>query len=254
MSLKNKTILVTGAAGLLGKKTVKMLLAEQAKVIATDINEDVFKQQFSAIFNDNAQSQLSFKTLDLLNERQVKVFFSQMDSVDGAVNCSYPRNKFYGAHFLDVTLENFNDNVGQSLGASFLLTQQCAAYFKRMNKPFSLVNISSIYGVVAPDFSIYQGTEMTMPIEYAAIKSALLHLNKYAVNYINNSLFRVNSVSPGGLFDHQPEAFLAAYKDKTHGKGMLDAEQITGAIKFLLSDESQYITGQNIVIDDGFSL
>ena len=95
---------------------------------------------------------------------------------------------------------------------------------------------------------------MTMPVEYSAIKSALLHLNKYIVKYVNESDFRINSVSPGGIFDHQPEAFLKAYKKETHGKGMLNVQSILGAIVFLLSDHSEYTVGQNIIVDDGFSL
>lgn len=93
-----------------------------------------------------------------------------------------------------------------------------------------------------------------MPVEYAAIKSGLLHLNKYAVKYVSNSYFRINSVSPGGIFDSQPAAFLEAYKKKTHGAGMLDVRCMVGSIVYLLSDQSKFVTGQNIVVDDGFSL
>ncbi len=93
-----------------------------------------------------------------------------------------------------------------------------------------------------------------MPVEYAAIKSAIQHLNKYVVSYVNDSRFRINCVSPGGIFDHQPEAFLKAYKDKTHGAGMLDVEEVVGSVLFLLSEQSRYVTGQNIIVDDGFSL
>jgi NAD(P)-dependent dehydrogenase (short-subunit alcohol dehydrogenase family) len=140
------------------------------------------------------------------------------------------------------------------LGSSFLIMQQCAVYFKNNITPFSLVNIASIYGVVSPDFSIYENTPMTMPVEYAAIKSAIIHLNKYVSEFVHDSRFRVNSVSPGGILDHQPKEFLSKYKNKTHGKGMLLPEEVTSSIIFLLSDQSCYITGQNIIIDDGFTL
>ena len=95
---------------------------------------------------------------------------------------------------------------------------------------------------------------MTMPVEYAAIKSAIIHLNKYVAAYVNNSKFRVNSVSPGGILDAQPETFLNRYKEKSLGKGMLDIDDIVGAVVFLLSDKTKYINGQNIIIDDGFTL
>ena len=116
------------------------------------------------------------------------------------------------------------------------------------------MTISSIYGVNAPRFEIYENTPMTMPVEYAAIKSAVLQLNRYLASYISDSRFRVNSVSPGGILDQQPGSFLEAYKKQTLGAGMLKPEDITGSIMFLLSDASRYINGQNIVVDDGFSL
>jgi NAD(P)-dependent dehydrogenase (short-subunit alcohol dehydrogenase family) len=135
-----------------------------------------------------------------------------------------------------------------------LLAQQCAAYFLRNQQKLSLVNISSIYGVITPKFDIYDNTSITMPVEYAAIKSAIIHLNRYVTAYVNNSLFRVNSVSPGGIFDDQPIEFLDKYKEQTLGKGMLDIEDVMGTIMFLLSEQSKYINGQNIIVDDGFTL
>lgn len=95
---------------------------------------------------------------------------------------------------------------------------------------------------------------MTMPVEYAAIKSALLHLNKYIVKYVNDSRFRVNAVSPGGIFDFQPAEFLEAYQKNTNGVGMLGVEDVIGSIIFLLSNHSRYVTAQNIIVDDGFHL
>ncbi|MEX6326912.1 oxidoreductase [Providencia hangzhouensis] len=195
-----------------------------------------------------------FSELDITNEISVKNLFSQYQQLDGAINTTYPRNKNYGKHFFDVTLESFNENLSLHLGSAFLFTQQCASYFQKTKRSFSLVNISSIYGMVAPKFDIYNNTTMTMPVEYAAIKSAIQHLNKYVVSYINDSRFRINCVSPGGIFDHQPESFLQAYKENTHGAGMLKVDEIIGSILFLLSDQSKYVTGQNIVVDDGFSI
>lgn len=252
--LLNKKILIAGAGGLLGSKLVCAALAQGAEVIAADINIDGMKKTINQILFNIESSRLSFVQIDVTNEESVKKIFSESLQLDGAVNTTYPRNKAYGNHFFDVTLKDFNENVSLHLGSSFLFSQQCAAYFKNHKKPFSLVNISSIYGVVAPDFSIYKNTPMTMAVEYAAIKSALQHLNKYISAYVNDSGFRINCVSPGGIFDNQPEVFLTAYKEKTHGKGMLDVQDVIGTILFLLSDQSQYVVAQNLIVDDGFSL
>ncbi|WCE29850.1 oxidoreductase [Vibrio sp. SCSIO 43137] len=252
--LEDKKIVIAGAGGLLGARLVSAALKQKATVIAADINPTLMQERLKALGVDLSDNQLVIEELDVTSEESVKQFFTKHDSLDGAVNATYPRNKKYGAHFFDVTLESFNENLSLHLGSAFLFTQQCAASFKQTPSPFSLVNISSIYGVVAPKFDIYDNTPMTMPVEYAAIKSAIIHLNKYAAAYVNDSRFRVNCVSPGGIFDFQPDDFLKAYKKNTHGEGMLDVEEVIGSVLFLLSEQSKYVTGQNIIVDDGFSL
>ena len=250
--LKDKKILVAGAGGLLGASVATKLLDDGANVIAIDLDTERMK---SRIDSENASpSSISFSKVDLLNQNDVKHFLTTCSDIDGAVNCSYPRNKTYGKKFSEVTLDSFNENVSMHLGSAFLLLQQCVAYFERTQRPFSFVNISSIYGVVAPNFSVYQDTHMTMPVEYAAIKSAIVHLNKYVSAYVGNSDFRVNSVSPGGIMDGQPESFVEAYRKQTNGTGMLDVKDVCGSISFLLSDAAKFITGQNIIVDDGFTL
>ncbi|PHQ94055.1 MAG: flagellin modification protein A [Pseudoalteromonas sp.] len=252
--LVKETILVIGAGGLLGIQVTKHALEQGAKVIAVDISLTNLHDKLSKENIDITNQKLSCVSLDVTVEEDVIAFFERGIEITGAVNCTYPRNKAYGAHFFDVKISDFNENLSLHLGSTFLFTQQCAKYFQANKNPFSLVNISSIYGVIAPKFEIYDNTPMSMPVEYAAIKSAILHLNKYAIKYVNNSLFRINSVSPGGIFDHQPEPFLNAYKELTNGEGMLDVNDVIGSIMFLLSPMSKFVTGQNIIVDDGFSL
>ncbi len=251
--LDNKTILIAGAGGLIGRTVVKACLAQNAMVIASDLDQNKLEHLLLQDGIDTHNDKLQLATLDLQQADSISEILSQYQP-NGAVNCSYPRNKDYGKHFFEVSLQSFNDNLSLNLGSAFLFMQQCAAYFKQQPREFSLVNLSSVYGVVAPRFDIYNNTAMTMPVEYAAIKSALIHLSKYAASYIADSRFRVNLVSPGGISDNQPEPFLQAYRTKTLGKGMLDAADITGAIMFLLSDHARFTNGQNIVVDDGFTL
>ena len=252
--LNNQKILIVGAGGLLGGKLVEHALDQGAEIVAADINIKSMKEKFSSQNKAIENSMLEFVELDITKEIDVKRFFSNYQSITGAANCTYPRNGSYGKHFFDVTLQSFNENLALHLGSSFLFTQQCASYFKKNQTEFSLVNISSIYGVVTPKFDIYENTPMTMPVEYAAIKSAILHLNKYVAAYVDDSKFRINSVSPGGILNNQPDKFLDAYKSNTHGKGMLEAEDVIASILFLLSEQSKYVTGQNVIIDDGFTL
>ncbi|WP_027361966.1 oxidoreductase [Halodesulfovibrio aestuarii] len=252
--LRGKNILVAGAGGLLGASTVVEIIKNGGSVVAADINKESVEVKLSSMGVALSSEQVTTCSLDVTCEESVISFFDQAESLAGAVNCTYPRNDSYGAHFFDVTLSGFNENLTLHLGSSFLFCQQCARFFQKNEERFSLVNLASIYGVVAPKFDIYDGTSMTTPVEYAAIKSAIIHLTRYLSAYINDSRFRVNSISPGGILDGQPETFLNKYREQTNGKGMLDVEDIINPIIFLLSDKSEYIAGQNIVIDDGFTL
>jgi CMP-N-acetylneuraminic acid synthetase/NAD(P)-dependent dehydrogenase (short-subunit alcohol dehydrogenase family) len=254
MMFKGKTFLVAGASGLLGSKIVAELLSEGAAVIAADINGLNTTSKLISEGVDVDTPLLSIREIDVTSEEEVKCFFGDLTDLDGAVNATYPRNSQYGAHFYDVSMASFNENVSLHLGSAFLLSQQCAAFFERVGKPFSLVNFASIYGVVAPKFEIYDNTPMTMPVEYAAIKSAIIHLNKYIAAYVKNSNFRINCISPGGLLDGQPDAFVEKYQTHTLGTGMLSVDDMLGSILFLLSDSAKYVNGQNIIVDDGFTI
>lgn len=252
--LKGEKILIIGAGGLLGLSLVEQLIEKGASVIAADLQVASLEKKLSHVNMVASNASLNCIELNLLDELSVKTFFSENDNISGVVNCAYPRNSEYGSHFFDVSMSSFNENISMNLGSAFLLMQECAQYFKLHLKPLSIVNISSIYGVLPPKFDIYDNTPMTMPVEYAAIKSALIHLSKYVVKYVNDSRFRVNLVSPGGILDSQPDEFLDSYKRKTLGKGMLDVEDVIGSIIFLLSRSASYVNGQNIVVDDGFTL
>jgi NAD(P)-dependent dehydrogenase (short-subunit alcohol dehydrogenase family) len=173
--------------------------------------------------------------------------------IDAVVNNAYPRTSNYGRKLEEVTYADFCENTSQHLGGYFLVAQQFGLFFRAQGAG-NIINMSSIYGTMAPRFEVYAGTPMTMPVEYAAIKSAIIQLSRYFAQYFKGDNIRVNSLSPGGILDNQPESFLKAYNIFCNGKGMLDPVDITGLLLFLLSDGSKYITGQNIVIDDGFHL
>jgi NAD(P)-dependent dehydrogenase (short-subunit alcohol dehydrogenase family) len=95
---------------------------------------------------------------------------------------------------------------------------------------------------------------MTVPVEYAAIKAGIIHLTRYLAKYLKSKNIRVNCISPGGILDSQPKVFLKKYKEKCINKGMLDAKDLNSALDFLLSSDSKFVNGQNIIIDDGFTL
>ena len=107
---------------------------------------------------------------------------------------------------------------------------------------------------MTPRFEIYKNTDMTVPVEYAAIKAGIIQLTKYLAKYCKGHKIRANCVSPGGILNKQPQSFQARYNKFCTDKGLLQPDDIAHAVLFLLSDASLYINGQNLIIDDGFSL
>ncbi|MCG3663352.1 flagellin modification protein A [Aliarcobacter butzleri] len=255
--LKDKVVVITGGAGLIGKEFVKAVIENGGIAIIADINEELGKKLKESLSKELDTSNIDFFKLDITSKNSLNECINFLDEkykkIDALINNAYPRNKNYGRHFFDVEYEDFIQNLGLNLGGYFTASQQFSQYFKNQGYG-NIINISSIYGVVAPRFEVYDNTAMTMPVEYAAIKSGLIHLTKYMAKYFKGMNIKVNALSPGGIFDHQPEAFLEKYKEKCLNKGMLDNSDLKGTLIYLLSDMSKYVNGQNIIVDDGFSL
>lgn len=246
--------MVTGGCGLIGKGFVRAIAGAGGIPVIADLDIEVGEGIKSEI---SATGEVDFVVMDITSDISIEAAIKQVQEkygkIDALVNNAYPRNKRYGRHFFDVTYKDFCENVGLNLGGYFLTSQRFAQYFKA-KKQGNIINISSIYGVIPPRFEIYENTNMTTPVEYAAIKSGLIHLTKYMAQYFKGDNIRVNAMSPGGILDNQPDAFLKEYRKSCATKGMLDASDLEGTLIFLLSDQSKFINGQNIVVDDGFSL
>jgi len=254
---KDKVVVITGGAGLIGKEFVKAVIENNGVAIIADINEEIGAKVKEDLLKELNTTNIEFVKLDITSKDSLITCIDYLDKkygkIDALVNNAYPRNKNYGKHFFDVEYSDFVENLGLNLGGYFTTSQQFAKYFQKQGYG-NIINISSIYGVVAPRFEIYEGTPMTTPVEYAAIKSGLIHLTKYMAKYFKGMNIKVNALTPGGIFDSQPESFLKKYQDKCLSKGMLDKSDLKGSLVYLLSDMSQFVNGQNIIVDDGFSL
>jgi NAD(P)-dependent dehydrogenase (short-subunit alcohol dehydrogenase family) len=255
VKLQGKAIVVAGAAGQIGRRIAAGALQAGARVYAIDARAEGLAELEAAAARPDALACSHADVTDAQSVRRVFVEIEQrFGEVSGAVNASYPRSQNYGRGFLDVTYEDFAANVAVHLGGYFVFMQECVRYSMQGPRPFSLVNLSSIYGVMPPRFEIYAGTSMTMPVEYAAIKAGLQHMTRYANVYARGSGFRANCVSPGGILAGQDSRFLEQYNRHCLRKGMLDADDVVPSVLFLLSDASAFVAGQNLVVDDGFSL
>jgi len=255
--LKDQIVVITGGAGLIGQAFVRSIVKQNGMAIIADIDVELGRSVKLNLCNELKTENIDFVEMDVTSKKSLKGTISYLDGkyhrIDALVNNAYPRNSNYGKHFFDVEFKDFVENTGSNLGGYFLTSQQYAKYFKIQGHG-NIVNISSIYGVSAPKFEIYKNTSMTVPVEYAAIKSGQIQLTKYMAKYFRGMNIRVNALSPGGILDNQPESFLNAYKDKCLNKGMLEREDLTGTLIYLLSNSSQYVNGQNIIVDDGFCL
>ncbi len=256
MQLADKVIVVTGGAGFLGAKFCAAIAEQGGIAIVADVDVAAAARvaaQIAATCAGRAEA----VALDITSAASIHALINDLQQrhgrIDALVNNAYPRNREYGKKLEEVSYDSFCENVGLHLGGYFLTAQQFSLYF-REHGGGNIVNMSSIYGTMTPRFEVYADTPMTMPVEYAAIKSAINQLTRYFAQYFKGDGIRVNSLSPGGILDGQPEPFLRKYNAHCNNKGMLDPQDVCGSLIFLLSDASQYVTGQDLIVDDGFAL
>jgi NAD(P)-dependent dehydrogenase (short-subunit alcohol dehydrogenase family) len=241
--LKDKVIIVTGGSGLIGKPILEHLKNNGAIIINADINT-----QTNLILGNircDVTSEESIKDL-------VTTVINKYGRIDGLVNNAYPRTKDWGNKFEDVSLDSWRKNVDMQMNSVFLICQQVLIQMKKQ-KNGSIVNISSIYGVVGNDFTIYEGYDGTSPAAYSAIKGGIINFTRYLASYYGKHNIRINCVSPGGIKDNQHPSFIERYENKSPLKRLGQPEEIAPAITFLLSDEASFITGHNLMVDGGWT-
>ncbi len=256
--LNDQVIVVTGGSGLIGTQFVRAIADAGALAVVADIDIIRGEQVRNALLAESDVRKVDVLPMDITSAKSIDALLAKLldryGRVDGLVNNAYPRNAQYGRRLEDVTYDDFVANMGMHVGGYFLTSQRFLTPFRESGRGGCIVNMGSIYGVVAPRFSVYADTNMTMPVEYAAIKSAVIHMTRYFAQYTKGQGIRVNCISPGGVQDGQPASFLKAYREYAGEKGMLSPSDLDGALLFLLSEGSRYVTGQNIVVDDGWSL
>lgn len=243
--LADKVIIVIGGGGLIGREIVKDAIRKKAKVVSCDIIFDTDWEKGTYHLDVTSTKAIDTLIVDVINK---------YGRIDGLVNSGYPRTKDWGTHFEDIPIESWRKNVEWQLNSCFYLCQRTLEVMKKQLSG-SIVNLGSIYGVVGNDFTIYEGYGGTSPAAYSAIKSGIINFTRYLASYFGKYGIRVNVVSPGGVLDeaHQNPKFIEAYSKKSPLKRLGKPEEIAPAVSFLLSDESSFITGHNLMVDGGWT-
>jgi len=248
-----KVILITGGVGRIGLSLTKKLLNNNYKVLLGDIDENGLKKIKRKLNSKNLETFSG----NLNSKKSIDNFISfglkKFNKIHALIHCSYPKSKTWGSSFEKLTESSLKEDLYNHLGATIILSQRIINYFWKV-KGGNLILFSSIQGIQAPKFDHYKNLRMTSPIEYSAIKSGIISVTKYLAKYYKKKGIRINCISPGGIKDKQPKLFIKRYKTSCNSKGLLDSSDLNGLVLFLLSDHSKYITGQNLVIDDGWSL
>lgn len=243
--LKNKTIILTGAKGLIGEAARNHLQAEGAIVIAVDTGFEHAPEKLNYNYNITDKEEID-KLLAEVTDKYTRI--------DGLVNLAYPRTSDWGTRFESIPLESWQKNMDMQLNSVFYICQQVAEMMKKQQKG-SIVNIASIYGVVGNDFTLYEEYGGTSPAAYSAIKGGIINFSRYLASYYGKHNVRINCVSPGGILDekNQHPSFIKRYSDKSPLKRLGKPEEIAPAITFLLSDDASFITGHNLMVDGGWT-
>ena len=255
--LSGRRALITGATGWLGQVFADTLAELGADLILIDLPGSDFQTQ-SKNLTDAWGVKVESYTCDLeLQSQRTELIEKLTDSglglsilINNAAFVGTSEIPGWGVRFEDQSVDTWRRAIEVNLTAIFDLSKGLSPLLKA-SKNGSIINIASIYGMYGPDWGLYEGTTMSNPAAYAASKGGLIQLTRWLATTISPEV-RVNAVSPGGIFRSQPEKFVKRYKDKTPLGRMAKEEDFRGAIAYLASDLSRYVTGINLPIDGGW--
>ncbi len=253
-SLENKNIFITGGAGLIGTEITKAVAELGGTPIIIDINEKLSMELCKKLINDGYNC--NYENIDLTKLENIDSVIEELvkkySIIDSWVNNAYPRTNDWGNKVEDLTLDSWRKNVDMHMNSYSWISRKVCMQMKDQGYG-SLINFGSTYGLLGNDFSIYEGTSMTSPMGYSAIKGGIINLSRYLSAYFGPFGVRVNTLCPGGIFNYQPESFVKKYSEKTPLKRMGNPEEIASACIFLASEASSYITGHTLVVDGGWT-
>jgi len=250
--LDGKTALVTGGAGIYGPHIARALAYAGAHVIIA--SRDAAKCGQFAEKLRRANLSVEGEGLDLTSEASIRALRDKIVAgrgrLDILVNNAVARA---GGDLRHSTAADWEETMKVNSTGLFLA---CQIFSEPMQeaRAGSIINIASIYGMVGPDFSIYQGTKLSNPVNYAFAKGGMINLTRYLASFLAPYNVRVNCLSPGGFRNEDtPREFVANYERRTPMSRMAEPDDIKGPVVFLASEAARYVTGQNIAVDGGWT-
>ena len=249
--INKKVIVITGSNGLLGKEFVKYFLNNNATVIGIDKKNNIKMKNYFFYKCDLGEKKSINSTYFKISKK-----FKKIDTLinSAAINEGVKETK--GHNFLKSKKDNFEKFVNVNLRAILILSKKFHKNLKA-SKNGTIVNIGSIYGLLAPDNYLYNNNlklNNQKNISYTITKTAIIGLTKHLATIFALDNIRVNCISPGGVFNNQDKKFINKYSQKTLLNRMANKKDFNGLIHFLISDASNYITGENIISDGGYSI
>lgn len=268
--LSGKFALITGGAGLLGIEHARAILSANGNVILWDLDSNQLSDAVTKLLNEYGEKRVFSKVVDVTSESQILDSLNELIGknieIDVLINnvASNPKYSKNGSNSEFSRLENFrledwNKEISIGLTSAFLCSKIIGTRMAQQRKGV-ILNIASDLSIIAPDQRIYwvnslpQNLQPVKPVTYSVIKAGLVGLTKYLATYWNEEGIRVNSLSPGGVFDDQPNDFVQRLSKLIPMGRMANREEYQSAVQFLCSDASSYMTGQNMIIDGGRSV
>lgn len=262
--LTGKTALITGAGGLLGPKHAEAIIEYGGKVILTDHHLERVEAQADRLNSTYGVGSAVYYHMDVTDPLSVQHVVNTVDRIDILINnaAKDPKVKKSGnltpsSRFETMTPEYWNEGIDAALNGTFYCSQSVANKMISQNLKGVILNISSDLGVIAPDQRIYrkpntpEEMQNVKPITYSAAKWAIVGMTKYLGVYFAKQNIRVNCLSPTGVYNDHPEEFVKKLSNIIPMGRMAHIDEYKGAIVFLCSEASSYMTGENMVIDGG---
>jgi len=234
-----KKIVLTGSNGQLGKNFIDFLKNKDCYVYALDLHHT------DKLNLDNVE----YIKIDITEKDEVEEFYKNNNDCNILIN-----NAGIGVFtpFEERTKDEFFKVMSVNMYGTFLMCQQALKFMKKFEYG-KIVNIASIYGVVSSDPRIYGNSGRNNSEVYSATKAGIIQMTKYMAAHYGKYNIQVNAISPGGIFNNQEDFFVKQYINKVPMERMAVADDLNSALELLISDNSNYINGQNIIVDGGFS-